>query len=251
MEVERINSLIQDGTVDMVKQILFCIRKKSSFYDFNSGEELLSFDNAVGLQDLLSGTGDWHDAVNIVHADQMKKDRLLKRIKKYLNIGTCWFFTLTFKDEYLNIRNDREGEKGFFTEKQRRNWVRRFLKQYSTCFIANIDFGPETDREHYHGIIVIDDPTFIDKWKYGYSNIKRISDNPESSQKLTKYILKIANHFMKKTVKRNRVIYSMYKDEWKYIEKVKKDPDPVDKYEQLQFWEHLPHLSGSNFDYDL
>lgn len=227
MKVRRINKLFNSGYIDYAKQILYCVNNKADFVDFKTGEILLTYEAALGLQDLEWGTKNWHDAINIIHADNSRYNRLFKRIKKYLDMGQCWFLTLTFTDDVLNSTNDET----------RRKYVRRFLKEYSNCYIANIDFGKKTDREHYHAVILIEDGSFIQNWSFGYSSAYPIKDNKSSSERISKYMLKIANHFVKKTVKRNKVIYSIYRDKWVYKEPAKK-VDNNEKIQELKFWEN-------------
>lgn len=138
----------------------------------------------------------YNEAKKINKADLNRNVRLKKRIAKYLSMGQCLFLTFTFNDTCLNNTN----------EQTRRKYVRRWLKDYSSYYIANIDFGSRNEREHYHALIRVDrvDPT---TWKNnGTINIKRVKPTSDGKA-LAKYISKLTNHAIKETTKRYAIIY--------------------------------------------
>lgn len=218
--------------------ISHCQHTKGDFVDFTSGEVLMDFETSSGFLEFLYGDSDFMDCMKIIHSDQQRYNRLFLRVKYMMDLGQCMFLTLTFNEETLNSSS----------AESRHNWVKRFLKRNFNCYVANIDFGKKTQREHFHAIVLGDDLKSVEKWKYGYSSAKYIYDNKESSERISHYLLKLAYHFVKDTVKRNKVIYS--RDTWKYnpvsfpFYKPKK-VIPEDK--QLCFWDHLPS-NFSNFD---
>lgn len=258
---ERYLELSDSGYLAEFKKLFHCVNSHSDYVDFASGEVEMDFETANNIWSFLQYSKDFDDCLKIIHADNVRYNRLLNRIKRFLDLGDCVFFTLTFTDDVLNNTN----------EDTRRKYVRRFLKQHSSLYIANIDFGPKTNREHYHGVIVIDYDkinSFVASWAHGFANARLIIDNKQSSERVSRYMLKIANHFVKKSVKRNYVIYSR--------ESVKFAPDLSNFFSlgvadsfgnltdvhvfrierfylpdvQLSFWNHLPHLNDSNFDLD-
>lgn len=105
----------------------------------------------------------------------------------------CVFLTLTFTDKVLNST----------TQETRRRYVSRWLKSKSDYYIANIDYGSENEREHYHAII---NCRVDNSWEYGAINFKQITNKNEKA--LAKYINKLTNHAIKATTKQNKVIYS-------------------------------------------
>lgn len=115
--------------------------------------------------------------------------------------GNAKFLTLTFTDEVLNNT----------TEATRREYVRKFLKCYATNYVANIDYGDETGREHYHAVCNTD-YDLTDKWRYGFSNVKRVFPFEEDAQKLSRYISKLSMHAVKHTTQQGipqpKLIYS-------------------------------------------
>lgn len=133
----------------------------------------------------------------INNASYQRSKRLKEKIAKYLQLGKCVFATLTFEDRLFNETS----------EETRRRYVARFLKSQSDYYIANIDYGKENHREHYHAIIVSDN---IDKgaWSYGYDYYEKIRCDNLSAVKVGKYISKLTNHAIKETTKRCCYIYS-------------------------------------------
>lgn len=125
--------------------------------------------------------------------------RLKERINKMLLNGSCLFLTLTFTDDVLSSTS----------EETRRRYVQRFLKLYDCKYVANIDFGSDNHREHYHALINCDKVNNCD-WLYGAINFERVRNrNIENDKtKLAKYIAKLCNHAIKETTKRNALIYS-------------------------------------------
>lgn len=143
---------------------------------------------------------EFNEVIKIDNANHHRVKRLKDRVAKMLNKGKCIFLTLTFND--LTLANT--------TEKERRVAVVRYLKAFNSDYVANIDFGANNHREHYHALIVADKVNYS-KWnKYGNINGQkvRLSDIDNDKTKLSKYIAKLTNHAIKETTKRNALIYS-------------------------------------------
>lgn len=141
---------------------------------------------------------DIQEARKINHAFYSRSSRLKQRITAYLLSGCCIFATLTFTEDVLN-------KTSFGT---RRRYVTRYLKSISNYYVANVDFGSTTEREHYHAVILKD---FIEtKWEYGFTWFEkvRLSKSPKGMKKLSDYISKLTNHAIKETTKRYALIYS-------------------------------------------
>lgn len=131
----------------------------------------------------------------LLHNHYEKKKRVKNRITKFTDLSEIVYFgTLTFRDDVLKSTN-------FET---RRTYVGRFLKKYCVHYVANCDYGSLNEREHYH-CCFISYSDFIDKWKYGFVNVKKVwSENDYTA--LSEYLLKLANHTTKKSA--SCVIYS-------------------------------------------
>lgn len=231
---DRKKELFDNGSYKLAKYIQYCQRYQMPLFDYKTGDLLLDVETADNLSFMLNNDSDHKDCLKIIHSDNARYNRLLKRISKFFEIGQCLFLTLTFRDDVLADTSPNT----------RRKYVRRFLKSYSNAFVANIDFGSKTGREHYHALIVYPDPSLLQSWNYGFSNARICSNDSDSEKKLTHYLIKIANHFVKESVGSDRLIYSVYRGKWTY--------NPPVQYlhleaEQLTFWNGLPG-NYSNFD---
>ena len=202
---QRKQDLKSNGSYDLAKQIQYCQRYDVPFCDLKTGDVLLDKAQANELSWLLSNDQDHKDALKLIHSENSKYNRLLKRIFKYIDMGQCLFLTLTFRDEVLSATS----------KETRRKYVRRFLRKFSNAFVGNIDYGKKTSREHYHALIVYDDPEMLKEWVYGFSSAKYVFDSKESLERITRYILKLTNHFVKESTGNERLIYSVYRDYWK------------------------------------
>lgn len=129
-----------------------------------------------------------------------KTIRVRRKILKMMVLGSCSFLTLTFNDDVLNST----------TEETRRRYVARFLKSISTDYVANIDWGKQNGREHYHAVINGIDIDMSNWDKYGFSDCRTIGrkDDECTSSKISKYIYKLSNHATKETTRRKKIIYS-------------------------------------------
>lgn len=190
--------------------------KTSSLYDYAIQQlnenglvfHVIKHDNGdnMSLSDLFIQCRDngldkeFKECLKINHASYYRTQRLKQRIERMLVNGSCLFLTLTFNDESLQNT----------TAKERRVAVSRYLKAFNCMYVANIDFGKENGREHYHAVINTDNISF-DAWrKYGNINAERIrnKDIQKDKTKLAKYICKLSNHAIKNTTKRSSLIYS-------------------------------------------
>lgn len=137
----------------------------------------------------------------INNADFMRRNRLNKRVADILMCGDdpC-FVTFTFNDETLAKRNPDS----------RRQAVRRYLNSLCNLYVANIDFGNENGREHYHAVCDRNPGSEWDtKFNYGFIKIEKIRiDENATTERLSRYVSKLTNHAIKETTKRCALIYS-------------------------------------------
>ena len=140
---------------------------------------------------------DIEEARKINLASYRRTSRLRERIEDYLAIGQCLFLTLTFDDNTLSNTNSLT----------RKKYVSRCLKMMSKYYVANIDFGRENEREHYHAVVVADKVS-QDMWQYGNLDWQRIKVSNKSVARVPKYINKLTNHAIKETTRRSCIIYS-------------------------------------------
>ena len=139
---------------------------------------------------------EFNECNRLVNSFDCRKSRLRKKVSLLVNSFPCSFLTLTFTN---NVLENTSAE-------TRRRYVARYLKSLGCPYIANIDFGDKTDREHYHAIVgcVPNSKT----WSYGFSCIEKIRNTDISSTKLSTYITKLTNHAIKETTKRNALLFS-------------------------------------------
>ncbi len=136
-------------------------------------------------------------ANNLNHAFYKRVARLKERIKEAVESGKAWFITITFDPETLEHTN----------EKTRRVYVSRWLKTLSPFYVANIDYGETTGREHYHAVITSDQRP-PKSWTYGFVDILKVKTTETDTKRISKYISKLTNHAIKHTTKGKRIIYS-------------------------------------------
>lgn len=144
---------------------------------------------------------DWEENYRIYHSTVSRNTRLKDRISSMLSEGQCLFVTLTFRDNVFETT----------TSDTRHQAVKRFLGSFNTDYVANIDYGSQNGREHYHAVILLDRKSFkYDLWyrRYGAVNVKTIVNSVNSPTRLGKYISKLTNHAIKVTCRGNRIIYS-------------------------------------------
>ena len=108
-----------------------------------------------------------YEAFKINEAYWKRQQRLRQRINDMLLLGPCLFLTLTFNDDALQKT----------TPKQRRVAVSRYLKQFDCKYIANIDFGFENHREHYHAVIQSKKIDLSSWHKYGGIKVEKVRNN--------------------------------------------------------------------------
>ncbi len=122
-----------------------------------------------------------------------------KRINKVLSAmfesyDVMYFLTLTFADKAFENTTDRT----------RHRYASSFLNAISADYIANVDYGEQNHREHYHAIVKLKNGVNKDifkSWEYGFTNYKKIDTLKMSSDKeaknkryLSSYISKLTNH---------------------------------------------------------
>lgn len=140
-----------------------------------------------------------HIALSILHGTWKKEQRIKERTKSIVTQGQALFLTLTFTDETL--RNT--------TAETRRTYVRKFLKAQCEVYVANIDFGGQNGREHYHALVRCDRVNFKGWHKYGAINGERVRTTENDLKRTAKYIAKLSKHAIKETAGKGvRIIYS-------------------------------------------
>lgn len=156
---------------------------------------------------------------NLEQSRIRKARTMRKRVRLSVTLGNAYFITLTFKDDILASTS----------KETRRRYVSRAFKAIGYKYVANIDYGGKSGREHYHGIIEplpfcfnswengsrkYENVPDFEEWtkKYGFVTIEKIGSTDKDLKKVSKYTAKLSAHAFKETVlkgeKSDRVIYS-------------------------------------------
>ena len=130
------------------------------------------------------------------HAKYNRKRRLKNYMEKMLEtFPNVYFLTLTFSDKYINSNDETK-----------RKYVMRCLKSLTNYYVANVDYGKQFGRLHYHAITT--EPLTQEQWKYGFINCQKIRHNSTDIEKVAKYTTKFSNHALKDTNKTQKCLYS-------------------------------------------
>ena len=109
------------------------------------------------------------------------------------------FLTFTFND-YALTHNNADSLK---------QAVRRFLKQHSIKYVANVDYGAINGRKHFHAVALIDGKLNYKLWQsYGALNGRKVNLNETAPKRMAKYVTKLSLHAIKESTGFNRLIYS-------------------------------------------
>lgn len=188
--------VLRSGLCKVQKQVSKAIFK-SNYYN-NQGSDLtgLSYSSAVKIHNYYNSHNnkEWKEAEKINNATYHRSKRLKQRIEIMLAFNKCQFLTLTFTDKVLASTS----------ELTRRRYVTRYLDSLNgSDYVANIDFGEENGREHYHAVVAID---FFDYTTWTYGNLDGEVCN-KNAKALGQYVAKLTNHAIKETTKRSSLIY--------------------------------------------
>jgi len=143
---------------------------------------------------------------NFEKSRRERAKRCRTKIEKTVLSDNCYFVTLTFTDEVL----------GKTSEATRRRYVARCLSSCSRTYVANIDYGDTTHREHYHALLEAEERPTLKEWKerYGFVKIQKVRNTEKDLVKVAKYTAKLSAHALKAStakggaVKAPRLIYS-------------------------------------------
>jgi len=159
-------------------------------------QTIKEIDNYIELNRLHGA--DFQIAGNLNKSNYKRAYRLRSRIASMVLSGYALFLTMTFTDEVLATTS----------EATRRVYVARWCKTFGADYVANIDFGPKTDREHYHAVIVSHQPKDALKWPYGWFKARLCGSTDADLTKLSKYVAKLTYHAIKGTTRGIRIIYA-------------------------------------------
>jgi len=175
-------------------------RRENSFVDYDDFTGQIDF--YCKYQQKQADLEDLGLEFRLYKANARRRDRIRSKIARMYNTKKALFLTLTFSDKMF--------ARGCSSETRRR-YIARFLKSECSEYLANIDFGSENQREHYHAVVV--PKTKIDFEKYhelfdSNINAKRIIYSETSLRLVGKYINKLTNHALKENGFYKRLIFS-------------------------------------------
>ena len=118
------------------------------------------------------------------------KKRLLYLLLRYKYI---WFCTFTFSDKYINK-----------SERTKRDLIKSVLNTHDFKYILNIDYGKQTQRQHFHCILATDIDMDVNQYFQnfyigGFTLSIQCKKGIDDLARLTKYIDKLVNHCIKAT----------------------------------------------------
>lgn len=125
-------------------------------------------------------------------------DFLTKEELEYFKDLKIIFGTLTFKDKVLDKTS----------KKTRRRYVSRFLNESTSEYLANIDYGKENEREHYHFLAVVKGSISKNSWEYGWDYYQNVNIDLKSIKRAKNYILKLNRHSYKESTHQDRILKS-------------------------------------------
>lgn len=195
-----------------------------------------------------------------IRACEQVRHNMNQQVKKVLDHLTflfegqwhLYFVTFTFTDDVL--KNTKP--------KTRREKIVRLLSKYCDDFLLNIDYAPETGREHFHAVICVLDSfndiyfdddghlrlEFLDRYyKYGHYKAKMIKTTGIDAKRVAKYLTKLTLHSVKVaqsyiSVKKGSP-YQKYKELKKEVKRASKTPGRL--YE-VDFEDEYFHLLSGN-----
>lgn len=130
----------------------------------------------------------------LLESKHRKMIKVREKISDIILNNNAVFITLTFRDDVLAST----------TPQTRRRYVARYLKSQGDYYVANIDFSPDIEREHYHAVIC--SRVNLSAWKYGFSSAEKVRAHKNDTARLSKYITKLSLHALKVDI--TRLIYS-------------------------------------------
>lgn len=128
------------------------------------------------------------------------KQHFIYMIMKKKNL---YFLTFTFDDKYLKK-----------CDRTKKDLIKKLLKEidFNSYIILNVDYGSQTERQHYHCIFGtnkdLDLKSILDKYYPCYSYTEKIRLDTNSIKKIPKYINKLSNHAIKDSTKASRLYFN-------------------------------------------
>jgi len=194
---EKKSFVIDSGLVPQViakKKELYFDRLKYDFDDEGIQYHYLDDSEWYDFHITRFSDSDLDCAFCLYESKRKKMIRVRQHIENVVLNNNAVFITLTFRDDVLKTTSPQT----------RRRYVARYLKSQGLEYVANIDFSPDIEREHYHAVIC--SRVDLKAWKYGFASAEKVRAHKGDMERLTKYITKLTNHALKVDI--TRLIYS-------------------------------------------
>lgn len=205
----------------------------NNYCGFKRLEYSLGTSGVIGTSQAFAAFDEYADFINsekfrecskIYRSRKQQRKRIRGRLEKWFDVGYLYFLTLTFNDDALERT----------TARSRRRAVSKFLRQFDGVFVANIDYGKEHEREHFHAVLCVEKPLaysshliyrgrfciksdVLEFWArtYGFYTCARVdSDNHADFLRISRYLNKLTLHAIKDTASGCRLIYSRTIPDW-------------------------------------
>ena len=143
-----------------------------------------------------------HEFEKLLNARIQKVGRIKKRLLYLLiRYKYIWFCTFTFDNYYINK-----------SERTKRDLIKTYLNTHDFKYILNIDYGKNTQRQHFHCILATNIDFDVNQYlqtNYPCHSLSIICKKGLNDlNRLTKYIDKLVNHCIKSTTNRQRLVYN-------------------------------------------
>jgi len=173
---------IDYGVVEYVK------RTQKELYKSQDGEKFLQWCEFITRDPLIDCS------IRLLESEYRKYARARDHIRDLVLSGNAVFITLTFRDDVLQKTSPRT----------RRKYVARYLSSQCSKYVANIDYSPKKEREHYHA--VVDNRCDRNMWHYGFVWTEIVRTQDFNCNRVAKYVAKLTSHAFK--VSSTRLLYS-------------------------------------------
>lgn len=184
--------VLQSGLCELQRKVDYALYLR--YYNLTD-DKAIPLEEAEFFDAYYYGVEEWMEAAKINKAYYQRVKRLKERIASIIAQPSI-FLTLTFSPSTMASTSPQT----------RRKYVTRYLRDNFPMYVANIDFGKERGREHYHAVIQCQKVNYKDWHKLG--GVKGEKIVVEDKIALSKYVAKLTNHAIKETAKRTAIIYS-------------------------------------------
>lgn len=200
---ETINKCIELGVPRIYSDWLYVDHLYTEFCKYHSWkdapEEISPYLNGIKKDRAIDEYGEvmWDCARLLVEAKKRRKYRILKYLEPIKDKSVIsYFVTLDFRSEALELAyNERKKE------------VTQYLRSQFDHGVANVDYGSQYGREHFHAICWNDcafEQPDLSRWKLGdHPDCRIVADADDTVD----YMLKLVNHSLKINTRKNLIYF--------------------------------------------